>query len=148
MCERIPVRMTATARGSLPWKLFPPFSAFSKCSIPVMRNLTYTWELHAAVTAFRRAALLLDVQVSELAAGGLDHTDFVGPRVVPREAWISYTIPFQSRPDPPMLKMPGALGTKQAVYIRVPPSLSTVSTSGSTHCRSCWIAYQTYVGQS
>ena len=45
--------------------------------------LTYTWQLHATVTAFRCSALLLDVQVSELATGGLDDTDFVRPRVIP-----------------------------------------------------------------
>jgi hypothetical protein len=38
---------------------------------------TYTWEFDAAVTAFWGRTLLLDVEVSKLAAGGLDHADLV-----------------------------------------------------------------------
>ena len=44
---------------------------------------THAWELDAAVTAFGSSALLLDVKVTELAAGCLDDADLVGPRVVP-----------------------------------------------------------------
>lgn len=44
---------------------------------------TYTRELDATVTALGSSALLLDVEVPELAAGGLDDADLVGPRVVP-----------------------------------------------------------------
>lgn len=43
---------------------------------------TYTGEFGAAVTALGRCASLLDVQVSKLAAGGLDHADFVRDGVV------------------------------------------------------------------
>jgi len=43
---------------------------------------TYACQLCAAVTAFRCSALLLDVQISELAAWGLDHADLVGDGVV------------------------------------------------------------------
>lgn len=43
---------------------------------------THTGELDAAVTAFWRSTLLLDVQVSEVTAGGLDDADLVGPGVV------------------------------------------------------------------
>lgn len=46
---------------------------------------TYTRELDATVTALGSSALLLDVEVPELAAGGLDDADLVGPRVVPVE---------------------------------------------------------------
>jgi len=38
---------------------------------------TYTREFDTAVTALRRSASLLDVKVSELATGSLDHTDKV-----------------------------------------------------------------------
>ena len=41
-----------------------------------------TRELDATVTALGSSALLLDVEVPELAAGGLDNADLVGPRVV------------------------------------------------------------------
>ena len=44
---------------------------------------TYAGELDAAVTALGSGALLLDVQVPELAAGGPDHADLVGDGVVP-----------------------------------------------------------------
>ena len=55
--------------SSMPWRLL---------------NLgeTYTRELDAAVTAFRWAALLLDVQISELATRGFDDPDFVGASIV------------------------------------------------------------------
>lgn len=44
---------------------------------------TYTGELDAAVTAFRCSALLLDVQVSEVATRGLDDANLVRLGVVP-----------------------------------------------------------------
>lgn len=44
---------------------------------------THTRELDATVTTLGSGSLLLDVEVPELAAGGLDDTDLVGPRVVP-----------------------------------------------------------------
>lgn len=44
---------------------------------------THTGELDATVTALGSSALLLDVEVPELTAGGLDDADLVGPRVVP-----------------------------------------------------------------
>lgn len=43
----------------------------------------YTRELDAAVTAFGCCALLLDVQVTELATRGLDDPGLVRDRVVP-----------------------------------------------------------------
>lgn len=43
---------------------------------------TYTCELETTVTAFRRSALLLDVQVSELATGRPDGASLVGDCVV------------------------------------------------------------------
>ena len=43
---------------------------------------TYTWELGAAVTAFRGSAALLEVQKTEVATGGLDDADLVRPGVV------------------------------------------------------------------
>lgn len=46
---------------------------------------THTRELDATVTALGSSALLLDVKVTELTAGGLDDADLVGPRVVPEE---------------------------------------------------------------
>ena len=44
---------------------------------------TYAGQLDAAVAALRGSAALLDVEDSELAAGGLDDTGPVGRRVVP-----------------------------------------------------------------
>jgi hypothetical protein len=44
---------------------------------------THTRELDATVTALGSSTLLLDVEVPERAAGGLDDADLVGPRVVP-----------------------------------------------------------------
>lgn len=44
---------------------------------------THAWQLDAAVTALGSSALLLEVEITELAAGGLDDADLVGPRVVP-----------------------------------------------------------------
>lgn len=44
---------------------------------------THTGELDAAVTTLGSSALLLDVEVPELAARGLDDANLVGPRVVP-----------------------------------------------------------------
>ena len=49
---------------------------------------THTRELDATVTALGSSALLLDVEVPELAAGGLDDADLVGPRVVPKDKKI------------------------------------------------------------
>lgn len=43
---------------------------------------TYAWQFGAAVAAFRRSASLLDVKVSELAAGSLADADLVGAGVV------------------------------------------------------------------
>lgn len=43
---------------------------------------TYAWQLGAAVTAFRRSALLLDVQVSQLTTGSLHNADLVALGVV------------------------------------------------------------------
>ena len=43
---------------------------------------TYAGEFDATVTAFRRGAFLLDVQISQFATGCLDHADFVGAGVV------------------------------------------------------------------
>lgn len=43
---------------------------------------TYTWELGAAVTALWSSTLLLEVQVSQLAAGSLDNADLVAASVV------------------------------------------------------------------
>ncbi len=43
---------------------------------------TNAWEFDATVTALWRASLLLGVLVLELAAGGLDDSDFVGARIV------------------------------------------------------------------
>jgi hypothetical protein len=40
-------------------------------------KITYTWELDATVTTFRRSSGLLDVKVSKLTAGGLDDADLV-----------------------------------------------------------------------
>lgn len=45
--------------------------------------MTYTRELDLAVTALGSRASLLDVQVSGVAAGGLDDADLVGLGVVP-----------------------------------------------------------------
>ena len=44
---------------------------------------THTGELDATVTALGSGTLLLEVLVSQLAAGGLDDADAVGPCVVP-----------------------------------------------------------------
>lgn len=46
---------------------------------------THAGELDAAVTALGSSTLLLDVEVTELAARSLDDADLVGPRVVPVE---------------------------------------------------------------
>lgn len=43
---------------------------------------SYAREFVPAITAFRRRALFLDVQVSQFAAGGLDDADFVRAGVV------------------------------------------------------------------
>lgn len=43
---------------------------------------TYAWEFGAAITTFWRRSLLLDVEVSELAAWSSDHADFVGDGIV------------------------------------------------------------------
>jgi hypothetical protein len=45
-------------------------------------KITYTWELDATVTTFRRSSGLLDVKVSKLTAGGLDDADLVRSGVV------------------------------------------------------------------
>lgn len=49
----------------------------------LLSKFTYARQLDAAVTALRGSAALLDVEDSELAAGGLDDTGPVGRRVVP-----------------------------------------------------------------
>lgn len=43
---------------------------------------TYTWEFDATVAALGRGTLLLDVKVSELTTGSLDHADLVRLGVV------------------------------------------------------------------
>lgn len=43
---------------------------------------THAGEFDATVTALGSGTLLLQVKVSQLAAGGLDHADLVGDRVV------------------------------------------------------------------
>jgi hypothetical protein len=50
---------------------------------------THAGELGATVTALGSSALLLDVEVTELAARSLDDADLVGPRVVPVEQNLS-----------------------------------------------------------
>lgn len=50
------------------------------------RGNTHTGELDATVTALGSSALLLQVKVTELTAGGLDDANLVGPRVVPVES--------------------------------------------------------------
>jgi hypothetical protein len=56
----------------------------------LIEGATYTGEFNAAVAAFGGCASLLDVQKSELAAGGLDHAHIVGGGVVPaREILVS-----------------------------------------------------------
>lgn len=67
--------------------LLPP--AAREANIPTKENEnsgntgTHTGELDATVTALGSGTLLLDVLVSELAAGGLDDANAVGPCVVP-----------------------------------------------------------------
>lgn len=51
--------------------------------LDLTKGRTHTRELDATVTALRGSTLLLDVKVSQLAAGSLDDADLVGPRVVP-----------------------------------------------------------------
>lgn len=46
---------------------------------------THARELDATVTALGSSALLLQVKVPELATGGLDDANLVGPRVVPNQ---------------------------------------------------------------
>lgn len=53
-------------------------AAADKC----LGESTYAWKPDAAITAFRGRASLLDVEVSELAAGSLDDPNLVGPGVV------------------------------------------------------------------
>jgi hypothetical protein len=53
-----------------------------------LQGCTHTRELDAAVTAFGSGTLLLDVQVSKVAARSLDDADPVGPRVVPDQEII------------------------------------------------------------
>lgn len=48
----------------------------------VVQGGTHARKFDAAITAFRRAASLLQVLVLELATGGLDYADFVGACVV------------------------------------------------------------------
>lgn len=57
-----------------------------KKSKPKSTGSTHTGELDAAVTTLGSSALLLDVEVPELAARGLDDANLVGPRVVPVDA--------------------------------------------------------------
>ena len=54
---------------------------------------THTRELDATVTALGGGSLLLDMEVPELTAGGLDDADLVGPRVVPVVEIPSISIP-------------------------------------------------------
>lgn len=68
-------------RSPIPQNPHNPHARKSKTSL----GGTYTRELDATVTALGSSALLLDVEVPELAAGGLDDADLVGPRVVPVE---------------------------------------------------------------
>ena len=51
---------------------------------------THTRELDTAVTALGSSTLLLQVKVTELAAGSLDNADLVGPRVVPVAKFHQY----------------------------------------------------------
>lgn len=69
---------------------FRPFNRTKHFELPTRTqpNLkgtgsTHTRQLDTAVTALGSSALLLQVEITELAAGGLDDTDLVGPRVVP-----------------------------------------------------------------
>lgn len=66
--------------------IYPSFLSISRSNynrdISLCRS-THAWELDAAVTALGGSALLLNVEVPKLAAGGLDDADLVGPRVVP-----------------------------------------------------------------
>lgn len=57
--------------------------------------MTYAGQLRATVTAFGRGALLLDVQISQLAAGRLDHSDAVRACVVAC-AGVSIHLPLSS----------------------------------------------------
>jgi hypothetical protein len=47
-----------------------------------LRGVTYAWQFRPAVAAFGRSASLLDVKVSEFAAGGLVDADLVRAGVV------------------------------------------------------------------
>lgn len=78
-----------------------------------MGGKTYTAELGAAVTALGRSTLLLGVEVSQLAAGGLNDADFVGLGVVSvKKPIASAYCPFSSisypypSPPPPTLDPP------------------------------------------
>ena len=51
---------------------------------------THTRELDTAVTALGSSALLLQVEITELAAGSLDDADLVGPRDVPVAIFHQY----------------------------------------------------------
>ena len=73
-----------TSTPGLPRHLLAnPHNRMKKKETEISLGITHTGELDAAVTALGSSALLLDVEVPELAAGGLDDTDLVGPRVVP-----------------------------------------------------------------
>lgn len=76
---------------------------------------TYTAELQATVTAFRRSTLLLGVEVSELAARGLDDADFVGLGVVSAK---NPTASVSAIPDcfPPCCQV-------QVCILRLPPAV-------------------------
>lgn len=70
-------------------RILPPTWIDHKNSHIVIRSTTrpigstHTGELDATVTALGSSALLLDMEVPELTAGGLDDANLVGPRVVP-----------------------------------------------------------------
>lgn len=54
----------------------------SNSRIQSLKIATYAWKLDTAVTALGRGAFLLDVQVSKLTTGSLDHSNLVRPGVV------------------------------------------------------------------
>jgi len=66
-----------------------------RIAVVQLRGYTYTRELDAAVTTFRCSSLLLDVEVSELATGGLDYADLVGHGVVAAGGSIVRSVSLQ-----------------------------------------------------
>ena len=63
--------------GSIPIRYVNTPSIVLGCGGGLGMGRTYARKLVPAITAFRRSALLLDVQVSEFAARGLGDADFV-----------------------------------------------------------------------